>query len=175
MKNLLLIILTASCVYSNEASAQNCDNIILQDGTEISAIVKEIRVSEVTYKKCNFIDGPLYTISKSDIFLIKYKNGEKELMQSIESASESTITEDNNIPEPSKKYNVIDSIPIDEKCLTFYLRKRTFTAKLVEFKVNAFLHKRCDQYNMNYYHSMKSSINKIEDEFGNVIYQRKLD
>ena len=55
------------------------DNIILKNGEEINTKIIEINESNVKYKKYNNQDGPLYTISKDKIFLIKYSNGEKEI------------------------------------------------------------------------------------------------
>lgn len=63
--------------------SQNCDNIIFKDGTEISAIVEEIRLNEISYKKCENIGGPTYVASKSEIFMIRYKNGTKEVMNQV--------------------------------------------------------------------------------------------
>ena len=54
---------------------QNCDNIILHSGLEISSVVEEIRLNEIAYRKCDNPTGPLYVILKSEVFLIKYKNG----------------------------------------------------------------------------------------------------
>lgn len=67
---LLGILLTATL------SAQ--DIIIKKDAEEIKAKILEIGDNDVTYKKFSNPDGPTYTIPKSDIFMIKYQNGEKE-------------------------------------------------------------------------------------------------
>lgn len=61
------------------------DNIILKNGEEINTKIMEINVSNVKYKKYNNQDGPLYTISKDEIFLIKYSNGEKEILSNTSS------------------------------------------------------------------------------------------
>ena len=61
------------------------DNIILKNGEEINTKIIEINESNVKYKKYNNQDGPLYTISKDKIFLIKYSNGEKEILSNTSS------------------------------------------------------------------------------------------
>lgn len=55
------------------------DNIILNDGTEISAKIIEINTDNIKYKKHTNPYGPLYTKNINDIFMIRYENGEKEL------------------------------------------------------------------------------------------------
>ena len=55
------------------------DNIILKNGEDINTKIIEINESNIKYKEYNKLDGPLHTISKDEIFLIKYSNGEKEI------------------------------------------------------------------------------------------------
>ena len=61
-----------------------CDMIIFNNGNEVSAKVLEITSIEVKYKKCEFADGPLYVANKTDIFMIKYANGLKDVFKSSE-------------------------------------------------------------------------------------------
>jgi hypothetical protein len=56
-----------------------CDELIFKDGTEVKAKVLEITATEVKYKKCDQKDGPLYVGRKSDIFMVRYANGTKEV------------------------------------------------------------------------------------------------
>ena len=60
---------------------ENCDIILLRNGEEISAKILEIKVSEISYKKCNHLDGPTRSILKTDVFMITYSNGDKELFK----------------------------------------------------------------------------------------------
>jgi len=57
-----------------------CDNIILKDGSEISAKIIEITPDLVKYKKCGKLDGPLFTIYKSDILMLRYADGTKDII-----------------------------------------------------------------------------------------------
>jgi len=57
-----------------------CDNIILRNGEEISAQVIEVGTAEIKYRKCQNIKGPLYSINKKEVFMIKYVNGTKDIM-----------------------------------------------------------------------------------------------
>lgn len=55
------------------------DVIYMKDGKEINAKVLEIGVAEVKYKLFSNPEGPTYTIFKSDIFMIKYPGGERDV------------------------------------------------------------------------------------------------
>ena len=57
------------------ASAVAQDIITLKNGTDIKALVKEIDDGIVKYKKFDNPDGPNYTLKSSDIYIIKYSNG----------------------------------------------------------------------------------------------------
>ncbi|MDL2256842.1 porin family protein [Bacteroidales bacterium OttesenSCG-928-I14] len=58
----------------------NAQDVIVQNnGEEIKAKVTEVNIEDVKYKRFGNESGPTYTLSKSDIFMIKYENGEKDL------------------------------------------------------------------------------------------------
>ena len=59
------------------ASAQ--DIITLKNGDEIQAKVNDARLSVVKYTKFDNQTGPVYTVDKADIFMIKYENGTKDV------------------------------------------------------------------------------------------------
>lgn len=77
-----LLIIAVLCIYGISYSQ---DNIVLKTGEEISAKVLEIGTSEIKYKKTSNPEGPTYSISKSEVFMIKYENGTKEVINKIES------------------------------------------------------------------------------------------
>jgi hypothetical protein len=54
------------------------DIITKKSGEEIPAILKEITPKEIKYKRFTNPDGPLYTLLKSDVLMIRYQNGEIE-------------------------------------------------------------------------------------------------
>ncbi|MDR3327947.1 MAG: hypothetical protein LBT04_07510 [Prevotellaceae bacterium] len=63
------------------AVALNAQDIIIKEnGDEIKAKITEISASEIKYKKFGNESGPTYSILKSEVFIIKYENGEKEVM-----------------------------------------------------------------------------------------------
>jgi hypothetical protein len=56
------------------------DTIVLKNGNEIKAKVIEIGVKEIKYKIFDYPDGPDIYISKSNIFMIKFQNGTKTVI-----------------------------------------------------------------------------------------------
>jgi hypothetical protein len=71
---ILLFIFFLNC---SILSAQ--DIITMKDGTDIQAKVLEVAPSLVSYKKFSNLEGPTYTVSKLEILMITYENGEREL------------------------------------------------------------------------------------------------
>lgn len=72
-----LFILSVCLLLGNILSAQ--DIITKNDGTDIKAKVTEVEQSQVKYKKYSNLEGPTYTISLSDVLMITYENGEREM------------------------------------------------------------------------------------------------
>lgn len=58
------------------------DIIIKKNGDEISTKVTKVSDNEIEYKKWTNLDGPVYTMQRNDILLIKYANGEKDIFVS---------------------------------------------------------------------------------------------
>ncbi len=86
MKYLLVVI--TLCIYGISYSQ---DNIVLKNGEEISAKVLEIGTGEIKYKKASNPEGPTYSIAKSEVFMIKYENGTKEIINKIESEDPKSV------------------------------------------------------------------------------------
>lgn len=64
---------------TNNLNAQ--DVITKRNGEDINAKVLEISDLEVKYKKFDFLDGPTYTEKKSEILIIRYENGSKDIFE----------------------------------------------------------------------------------------------
>ncbi len=60
------------------ASAQ--DVIVKRNGEELQCKILEVSKNEVKYKRWTNQDGPAFAEKKSEIFMIKYENGEKEVV-----------------------------------------------------------------------------------------------
>jgi hypothetical protein len=104
MKKLLLfcgIILLSSKAY-------NQDLILKTNGDEIKSKVIEVTQDVIKYKKYENLDGPVYSLSKTSIFMIKYENGSKDVFNQQSdlprrSSSKSEKTVKNTDSEPVKK------------------------------------------------------------------------
>lgn len=82
--------------------AQAQDIITLRNGEDIQALVQEINDNDIKYKKFDNPNGPNYTLKKSEVFMIRYKNGSKDVF-STESTSTPSIA-------PSSKSEQIPSV-----------------------------------------------------------------
>ncbi len=58
------------------------DLIIKKNGEEIKAKVTEILDLEIKYRKFDNLEGPVYSIRKSEVVLISYANGTREVINS---------------------------------------------------------------------------------------------
>ncbi len=72
------------------------DLIILKDGNEINAKVIEVNLADIKYKKFDNPEGPSYSVQKSGVFMIKYKNGTKDIINSLKET-------DNTVKETDQK------------------------------------------------------------------------
>jgi len=63
------------------------DLIIKKNGDEIKSKVLEVNLSIIKYKKYDNLNGPTFEIKKADVFIIKYENGTKDIINSIKSST----------------------------------------------------------------------------------------
>ena len=104
------------------------DLIMLQNGEELTVKITDVSDNAIKYKKLNFLDGPNFTLNTSDIFLIKYSNGEKQLFNNSSNKSDNANND-----------GVISEI--QEGTLVQLYSARTLTSKslavgsMVEFRV----------------------------------------
>lgn len=108
MKKYICILLAISCF------AQAQDFIIKKNGDEIKAKVLEINNVIVKYKKFDLPDGPMYQINKSEVFMIKYPDGSKDIFNNPaqERTSESVRQRENPTPPAAAVTTKTSSTPI---------------------------------------------------------------
>lgn len=94
---------------------EDCDLIILNNGDDISVKVVEITQSEIKYKKCDNLNGPIYSITKSEVFTIRYSNGSKEIIK------QSTTNKSDNTPNDISNSKEINKTSTSEKSQTVAL------------------------------------------------------
>lgn len=83
------------------------DVIVKKDGTTILSRVSEVGTSQITYKKWNNLEGPVYHIEKTDISRINFENGDSEVF-----GNENVKTEEPKSKKKILKLSVGFSIPI---------------------------------------------------------------
>lgn len=99
MKNTILFIAIAILSIA-QSIAQ--DRLFFLNGDETDVKITEITSSEVKYKRMDNLDGPSFSTLKSELFMIKYANGDKEM-----------ITAENAQPAatPQQEYTTEDAMP----------------------------------------------------------------
>lgn len=102
--------------FSNFSYSQ--DLITNKTGDIIKAKVIEITTSEIKYKKTENLAGPTYSILKSDVFSINYKNGSKDIFNeaiSKDQKNDNVVVLENGTENNSYVYNFEISKEIEVK------------------------------------------------------------
>jgi len=68
------------------------DIIILKAGDEISGMVSEVGIDAIKYKKADNPNGPVYSIEKKNVFMIKYENGSKDVFNENIAPSDTAVS-----------------------------------------------------------------------------------
>ena len=79
MRTFLLFAILA--VLSGAAHAQ--DTLVRRNGEEIAVKVLEITPAEVKYRRTDNLEGPIISVWRSDVFMVRYANGTKEVFNSV--------------------------------------------------------------------------------------------
>ncbi|TAG54950.1 MAG: TM2 domain-containing protein [Cytophagales bacterium] len=74
--------ITNEILKSESFLIDDCDIIILKNGSEIKVKVSEVGNDDIKYKMCDNLTGPTFTKNKSEIFKIKYPNGTDTIISS---------------------------------------------------------------------------------------------
>jgi hypothetical protein len=65
------------------------DIIVKKNGDEIKAKVEQVLDAEIKYRKYENLTGPVYSIGKAEVFMIRYENGSKDVFNSQVTAAAS--------------------------------------------------------------------------------------
>lgn len=100
MKTFQKIIVFATLILlANSAFTQ--DIIVLKSGDEILSKVEEVGTDIIKYHKFENLTGPIYSIEKAQVFMIKYKNGTKDVFNTESTpAVQQAITPQTTSPVP---------------------------------------------------------------------------
>jgi hypothetical protein len=74
---LKLLFLTGICLFNLTAHAQ--DIITKKDGTDVQAKILEVTPQEIKFKKFDNQEGPIFTLLTSEILMVKYENGTRDV------------------------------------------------------------------------------------------------
>jgi len=77
MKKIIIVILIS--FFLNSSKAQ--DTLTMRNGENIPVKVIEVGTLEVKYKKLDNLNGPDFSILKSELSMIQYENGSKEVFK----------------------------------------------------------------------------------------------
>jgi hypothetical protein len=90
MRKSILLLAICLCI-SNYVFPQ--DLIILKKGSEIKSKVLELTQSEIKYKRFDNLDGPIISVSKADVQMIKYQNGTNDVINTNQPKQENEASE----------------------------------------------------------------------------------
>lgn len=74
-----MILTTLCCIPFVQAQ----DIITTKDGKDIQSKILEVNANEVKYKKYNNLDGPTFTLSKSEILIVRYEMAKTRCFKNI--------------------------------------------------------------------------------------------
>lgn len=94
MSVVLMVVGTLIC---GVVSAQ--DVITLKTGEDLNVKVLKVGSAEIEYKKSDNPDGPSYTVQKSDVFMIKYQNGSKDVFNTTTAPATNSVATEPKIDE----------------------------------------------------------------------------
>ena len=128
------LLFAALCMSVASAFAQ--DIITLKKGEDIQAWVQEVGEVDVKYKKFENPNGPNYTLKKSEIFMIRYANGSKDVFdnQAVSEPLPAVINppaptnqpnvrrEVQNRPNPAMDYAAFTQLKRDDRAMEAFLR-----------------------------------------------------
>lgn len=116
MKRLFLVLASMASVASTFAQ----DVIVKRDGEEIQCRILEVSTNKVKYKQWKNQDGPTFVEKKTDVLMLKYENGQKEVISYSGPVSASQVEEVASVPVDSAALK--DTMPISNDFLE-YVRK----------------------------------------------------
>jgi len=126
-KSILLLLIT---VISFKAISQ--DVIIKNDKSELKVKVMELTDDAIKYKKFEMPDGPVYSVKKTEVFMILYNNGTKEYIENKQAGTlmaaqknSQSLVSNKNQPESDTedvgKYKFMGSIAVNDGLNVFDL------------------------------------------------------
>lgn len=79
-RNFILLFFIA---FTSKVTSFSQDLILKKNGDEIKSKVVEVLKTEIKYKKHENLSGPIYSIDLSEVFMVRYENGSKDVFNVI--------------------------------------------------------------------------------------------
>lgn len=102
MKKFIFLLIVACNLFSFKSYGQ--DVITKKDGTDIAAKVLEVNTGDIKYKKFDNQQGPTFTMLKSEILIIRYENGSKDVFPVGNSTYETKQKKEKGDPTSKSNY-----------------------------------------------------------------------
>jgi len=109
------------------------DIIMLKTGDDIEALIEKVGAEEIEYKKWDNQTGPVYVIKKSDVFMIKYRNGSKDLFDTPTKPVQTQVEQPRqtpSTPQPSQPPSTLSNLQTefynigdDDKAMLEFFRR----------------------------------------------------
>ena len=97
MKRILVL---TGCFIALTCACFAQDVIVTKDAKKINAKVTEVNVDNIKYKNFDNLEGPTYTLPKSDIVTILYQNGQVETFETEKPANQAATS--TPVPTPTQ-------------------------------------------------------------------------
>lgn len=144
------------------------DIITKMDGNDIFARIFEISANDVYYKKFNNESGPTYTLPKSDVYRIKYENGDVDSWRTLSDRRLSIdLSAPGNIsPESEPEPEVVPEVPEEFQAIAIITTNdgKRIKAKILDIDEYEVKYKKTGNESGPVYILQKSDISKIEIE-----------
>lgn len=116
-KRISKVLFCLLCFLGIGMGAYSQDVIVKKDGEEIKSKVMEVSGDEIKYKMWDYQDGPIYRIPASEIFMIKYQNGKKDIMSTYASSSQKSVGDNKKYPRYQGEVNLGYALGLGENGL----------------------------------------------------------
>lgn len=74
-----------------------------KNGEEIRAKVEEVGEQSIRYRKFTNLTGPVYSIARGEVFVIRYESGAKDIITPLDRSAAAGKTQDTGIAAPSQQ------------------------------------------------------------------------
>ncbi len=119
-KSLTAVLKQSSEKPSDRVSEESCETVVLTDGRRLVVKVLEITQTELRYRKCNYPDGPVVFLNKSDVDRVIYENGAEDIISGYSAPRENGNVQ-SGTPAAGKRLEVLGLLSMIFGILGFFI------------------------------------------------------